>query len=178
MIHSIAPKMRKFTFILFTFTILTIATACSKDDSNVPSIVGTWELTTWSINVPIDLNNDLITSTDLLDEAICANEETLVFEANGTVSSNATYNPQVMVSLLDGTTEEYLFNVECDTEGSIGIAGSFTQNDQSVTLFNTMATLSGNQLIVVYENAIDVYNQNLTEVIDMKDLILIYTKKL
>jgi hypothetical protein len=141
------------------------------------SVVGSWQLTTWSVFIPIDLNNDAITNNNLLNEATCDNNETLIFESNGTVSSNSTYNPQVYISLVNGTTDNYSFDVDCDTEGAIGLAGTYTQNNNSITLFNTTAVINGNQLTVVYENAIDIYNEGFTEIMDTKDLTLVYTKK-
>ena len=169
--------MRKFTFAICITLVLTVFTSCSKDSSDDSSVVGTWQLTTWTINVPIDLNNDAIASINLLDEANCTNNELLIFEANGTVSSNATYNPQVKVSLVNGTVDNYLFNVECDNEGTIGAAGNYTQNNNLITFFNKIATKNGNQLTIIYENAIDIYSEDLNSIVDTKDLILIYGKK-
>ncbi len=169
--------MRKFNSILCIIIALSFLVSCSKDDPKDDSIVGTWQLTTWTIQVPIDLNNDNVANENLLVEAMCENNETLVFEANGTVSSLATYNPDVTVSLLDETNEVYAFTVICDTEGVIGISGSYSQNNNSVSLFNTTATINGNQLTVVYEDAIDIYNEQLTEVLATRDLTLVYTKK-
>ncbi len=170
--------MTKFISILYFIFVFAFLSSCSKDDINSDSsVVGSWQLTTWSVFIPIDLNNDAIASNNLLNEATCNNNETLIFESNGTVSSNSTYNPQVNISLVNGTTDNYSFDVDCDTEGTIGIAGIYTQNNNSITLFNTTAVISGNQLTVVYENAIDIYNEGFTEIVDTKDLTMVYTKK-
>lgn len=175
-IYQEVPNMKKFTLTLCLLIECVLSVACSNDETTDSSIVGTWQLTTWTINIPMDLNNDSITSTNLLDEATCDNNETLVFESNGTVSSNSTYNPQVNISLLE-STDDYLWDVVCDTEGTIGLAGSYTQNNNSITLFNTTAVVSDNQLTIVYENAIDIYNEDFTQVVTKKDLTLVYTKK-
>lgn len=169
--------MKRFTLTLCLIVFIAFLFSCSEDDANDDSVVGTWELTTWTIEIPIDLNSDTLTSTNLLDEAICDNNERLIFDANGTVSSNATYNPQITVSLIDGTTDVYIFNVVCDMEGIIGTAGEYSQNNNSVTLFDKTAVITGNQLTIVYEDAIDIYNEELTEVMITKNLTLVYTKK-
>lgn len=175
-----APNMRKFTLIVCLIVLFASLASCSEDDSidsNDNSIVGTWELTTWTIQIPIDLNNDANSSTNLLDEAECANNETLKFDANGIVSSNMSYNPEVRISLLEGTTNSFVFDVVCDIEGVIGIAGDYTYNNNSVTLFDHTAIVNEDQLTIVYEDAIDIYNEDFTEVVMTKDLTLVYTKK-
>lgn len=174
--------MSKFLSILSLAFVFSMFTSCFKDGDDLNkfndfSVVGTWELTMWTIQESIDLNDDTISSMNLLDEASCDNNETLKFDDNGTVSSNMTYNPQVTISLRDGSTDDYIFNVVCDMDGTIGTASEYTQNSNSVTLFNTSAVLNGNQLTVVYEDAIDIYNEALTEVVATKDLTLVYTKK-
>ncbi|MEZ4793000.1 MAG: hypothetical protein R2783_05945 [Gelidibacter sp.] len=169
--------MKNVISILFILIFGFLSLSCSKDGGDDPSVVGEWELATWTINVPIDLNDDGITSTNLLDEATCDNSERLIFDVNGTVSSNATYNPHVTISLVDGTTDGYVFNVDCDTEGSIGIAGTYTQNGNLVTLFDSTASIDGNLLTIVYEDAIDIYDEDLSTVLTTKDLTLVYYRK-
>jgi hypothetical protein len=171
--------MSKFTLTSCLLYIFVFLTACSNDDSsdfNAISVIGTWELTTWTIQTPINLNNDAIFSTNLLDEAPCDNNEILIFDVDGTVSSNMTYNPQVTISLLSNALDDYVFIVSCDMQGSIGTAGSYTQNNNLVNLFNTTAVIDGNQLTLIYEDAIDIYNEDFTEISFSKDLTLVYTK--
>ena len=151
--------------------------SCAKNESEKVSIVGIWQLTTWTIQVPIDINGDMVKSTNLIDEAVCANNETLVFDDSGTVSSNMTYNPKVTVYVLNGSMDDYIFDIACDTEGTIGLSGSYSQNGSNISLFNTNAVISGNQLTITYANAIDIYNEDLTEVLETKDLTLIYIKR-
>jgi hypothetical protein len=174
--------MSKFFSIISFILVFAFSTSCFKDQDDLNalnnfSVVGTWELTNWTLQIPIDLNDDAISSINLLDEALCNNNETLTFDTDGIVASNMSYNPQVTISLTNGTTDNYIFDVECDMDGSIGAFGSYTQNNDFITLFETTATLNGNQLTVVYEDAIDIFNEDLNEVVETKDLTLVYTKK-
>jgi hypothetical protein len=155
-----------------------IFTSCSSDGGDGDtSIVGTWKLTTWSINMPLDLNNDGVSSTNLLDEVGCTNNETLVFEANGVISSNDSFNPKIAVILLDDTANDYVFDIVC-AEGVIGFATSYTQTNDNTVVFNDKeSTISGHQLSCVYEDAIKIYNEDLTEVVATKNLTLVYTKQ-
>ncbi len=170
--------MKNNSLFVILFFVLILCNSCSNDDdSNQTSLVGTWELTSWNIGIPIDINNDSVASTNLLDEADCVNNETVVFETNGTVSFNSSYNPTFNISLIGETSETYLFDIQCGLEGTIGLAGTYEQNGDTVKILNNTATINGNQLIIVYQNAIDIYNEDFTQILIKKDLTLIYSKK-
>ncbi len=175
--------MSKFFSILSLVFVFIVSTSCFKDQDDLNnlnnfSVLGSWELSTWTLQIPIDLNDDGISSINLLDEALCDNNETLKFETNGTVSSNMSYNPQVLIKIINGTMEDYIFEVVCDMDGSVSSVGTYTQNNELISLFGTIATINGNQLTIVYENSIYIYNEDLTEILDTKDLNLVYTKKI
>ncbi|HLT33291.1 MAG TPA: hypothetical protein VKZ98_05830 [Aquaticitalea sp.] len=172
--------MKRFIPFLCCCITFFVSISCSKDyDDNIQNsnILGVWELAGWSLDIEMDLNNDSVFSTNLLDEAPCQNYETLIFEADGTFSSNRTFNPTVNISLVNGTTDSYVFDVACDTEGTIGLAGPFTQTGNMVTLLGNTAMINGNQLSIVYENAVEIYNEDFTEVVDTKNLTVIYGRK-
>ncbi len=170
--------MKNNSLLVILFLVFIFYNSCSNDeDSNQTSLVGTWELTTWTIGIPIDLNNDSVASSNLLDEAGCANNETVVFEIDGTVSFISTYNPTVNISLIGETSETYLFDVQCDLDGTIGLAAPYDQNGDTVTFLNNTANINGNQLTIVYQDAIDIYNEDFTQILTRKDLTLIYSKK-
>ncbi|HMC02096.1 MAG TPA: hypothetical protein VKN14_13750 [Flavobacteriaceae bacterium] len=161
--------------LIVLFTILFLASCTAEDIDDNTNIVGLWKLTTWTIDIPVDLNNDNSFSINLLDEISCDNNETLVFDNKNIVSSNDTFNPNINIALM--SNEKYVFNVECAV-GSIGFATSYSQINNSIIEFNNVeATIIGNKLSWVYENAIKIYNENFTEVVETKDLILIYTKQ-
>ncbi|WP_405208322.1 lipocalin family protein [Aquimarina sp. LLG6339-5] len=84
----------KTNFFLFAISIALFFTSCSSDDDNggVPdmvSLVGTWELTSASGALPVDLDMDGNASTNLLDELPCF-EDTIVVSDDNTYNQNVT----------------------------------------------------------------------------------------
>ncbi|WP_298541707.1 lipocalin family protein [uncultured Aquimarina sp.] len=81
----------KIIFFLFAISFALFFTSCSSDDDGgdptTVSLVGTWELTSASGALPVDLDMDGNASTNLLDELSC-------FEDTITVSDN-TYSQEV-----------------------------------------------------------------------------------
>lgn len=168
--------MKKSLCLLFLSVCFFVCSACSKDDVKNP-IIGNWKLTAWSIEIPFNLNNDATFSTNLLDETTCEVNEILRFDTNGLVTSNDTFNPELKVRLKDGTSDVYMITETC-AEGAIGFATEYNQvNDQSIGFNGVVAVVTGSKLTVVYEGAIKVYNEALTEIIATKDLTLVYEKK-
>jgi len=161
--------------ILITIISAILFVSCSNETIDM-SAVGTWKLTGYNVANGFDLNNDGIKSLNLLNEFECENHETLTFELNGVVSSDKTFNPEVDVILLNEATNEYTFNVVCDLEGVIGFASNYSQNGEIVTYNNKNAVIKGNELSVVFENAIKIYNSDLTQIVDTENLTLVYTK--
>ena len=167
----------KITFrLLLISSAFFIITSCSKDDDK-HRILGTWKLTTWTVDIPFDLDNDMVSSSNFLDKTACAVSETLIFDNNGIVTANDTFNPEIIISLKDDTSGVYDVEEIC-AEGTIGFSVSYVKvNSQSVEFNNTVAVLSDKRLTIVYENAVKIYNESLTEVIEKKDLTLVYSKK-
>lgn len=174
---QLASNMKSTLKHLLLFVILGLVTACSKEDVDTHAIVGEWKLTSWTAShIPFDLNHDNITSTNLLDEIDCANNEILVFTADKFMHSDDTFNPIVTMVLLNGITDDYRITAEC-AEGIIGFSKAYTLvSETEVQIDNNIATINGNQLTIVYENAIAIYNEVLAQVIATKDLTLVYTK--
>ena len=57
--------------LLFAALFLTGVTSCSKDDGadgNTPELAGEYTVVSMTSNIPVDLNNDGIASTNLMDE--------------------------------------------------------------------------------------------------------------
>src|SRR5690606_5022890 len=50
-------------------------------------LIGTWKLTVMESNTPVDLNDDEITNTNLLQETWCFNEMNIDLRADGSFSS-------------------------------------------------------------------------------------------
>lgn len=169
--------MKKIISILSLLFVVFFFSSCSNDDTldTNNTVVGEWKLTTWSIDVPINLNDDDIFSYNLLDEINCSNNETFVFENNGQVSNNDTFNAKIDIKKIE-ETNRYDFSIECG-EGYVSYATTYTQNSNIVDFQDIESVISGNTLTRVFENAIEIYNEDFTEVIETKNLTLIYTKQ-
>ena len=157
--------------------IISIVLVSCSDETIDMSAVGSWKLTGYNVANGFDINNDGIKSVNLLDEFECQNNETLTFELNGVVSSIETFNPEINIVLVDESTNEYAFNITCDLEGVIGFATNYSQNGEIITYNSKNATIIGNEMKMVFEDAIEIFNADLTQVIANEDLTLVYTKQ-
>ena len=162
----------------FLFTIFSIfICSCSTDEDDiVSSVVGEWELTEWNANISLDLNNDTIFNTNLLEEIDCINNEILTFEDNGVVASSNTFNSKIEFYLIE-SMQEYNVNIDCAMEGSIGFASTYIETANTIEFNGSVSELRGNQIIRTFEDEIEVYNETHTEIIATRDLILVYTKR-
>ncbi|MEN3324366.1 hypothetical protein VP395_11560 [Mariniflexile soesokkakense] len=151
--------------------------SCFNDTDDDYTIEGVWKLTDWNVADGFDINNDGIVNTNILNEIDCPNNETLVFESTGVVSSNETFNPTIEIALQNGILNSYAFNVVCDEEGIISFATTYIKNGNVILIDNGIANMNRNQLIRVFIDAIKIYNEDFTEVVATKDLTLVYTKQ-
>lgn len=148
---------------------------CSDKEVTHP-VIGSWNLTTWTVGIPLDLKNHSVYSTNLLDQTACKVNEILSFNTSGTVISEDTFNPKITISLKDGSSDDYIVEEIC-SEGSIGFTADYIAvDDNKVEFNNVMGILESNKLTFVYENMVKIYNDAQTEVIDSKDLTLVYEK--
>jgi hypothetical protein len=134
--------------------------ACSDDDgqqANV-SVEGTWKLTGFTLDEPVDFNNNGTASANLITETGCYNNSGIVFAGNG----------QAVVSL-EGLDVELIveggnetINIDClppdvatgpytVTENTVVLSGDAGEGDQDVVL-----TRSGNTLSVYFPDVQDV----------------------
>ncbi|TGV02704.1 hypothetical protein [Flavivirga rizhaonensis] len=164
--------------LLFILCFALLITSCSGEDNNDASIVGRWKLTAWEVADGFDMNNDGIVNTNILNEIECISNETLIFETEGVVSSNKTFNPDIDIALQEGTTDKYVFKVRCDEEGVIGFATTYSLKNTDTVIFNdNESAIVGNQLFRLIKESIKIYNKDFTEVVATKDLTLVYTKQ-
>jgi hypothetical protein len=138
--------------------------------------LGDWKLVGYSIGEAHDINDDGVSHINLLNELNCENKEVLKFETTGIVSSSASYNPTLDVSkrVLD---DSYVFHAECP-EGVIGFATDFQQISDATFRFNGREfTIVDNMFTLVFIDDIKIYdNNNLSEVIETKNVVLTYSK--
>lgn len=117
----------------------------SDDDDNQVAIEGTWKMTAFKTQNAYDLNGDGIISNDIMGQTNCYQNETLVFNANGTGADFSTSYPDITLELVAGTTDEYEYSVEC-IEESTTTAFTWTQNGDSVIVTQGDSTLTGTQV--------------------------------
>ncbi|WP_372756602.1 hypothetical protein [Mariniflexile sp.] len=163
--------------IVLAFTLVTLLVTSCTTDADDNTIEGIWTLTEWNISEGFDIDGDGVTNRNILNEIECVNNETLVFESNGTVTSKNTFNPNITIALLNGTSNDYVFDVACDEIGVISFASTFTINGNQVLINDGVATLNGDTLSCIFVDAIKIYNEAYTEVVATKDLILVYTHR-
>ncbi|WP_308991203.1 hypothetical protein QLS71_002010 [Mariniflexile litorale] len=163
--------------IILALTLVALLLTSCSHDSDHNTINGVWILTEWNVADGFDMNNDDIVNTNILNEIDCVNNETLVFESTGMVSSNKTFNPTIEIALQNGTSNNYIFNIVCDEEGSISYASNYSKNGDVVLINDAIATVKNNKLTRVFIGAIKIYNEDFTEVLASKDLTLVYTKQ-
>ncbi|ARV08879.1 hypothetical protein BTO05_04215 [Winogradskyella sp. PC-19] len=162
----------KNTFKILLLISITFFTVISCQDTN--PLYGEWKLSSWYIGVEIDLDKNGIKSTNLLDEVDCDNKEVLTIKSDGTLNAVNTYNPIVKISK---NNSKYVFDVNCN-KGALGFASTYKTVGDTVVIApnNEEFIFSGKQLTRVFKNAIRIYNNDFTEVIETKDLTLSYTK--
>jgi hypothetical protein len=150
--------------------------SCFNDDEKT-TIKGVWRLYAMNVESGLDINKDGFADTNLLNEIDCTNNETLIFESNNVVTSNKTFNPDIKIALINGTTNEYVFDVECDEEGIISFAATYSRSNNQIFINESEAILNNNQLTRVSENAINIYDEGFSEVIATKNVTLVYIKQ-
>lgn len=110
------------------------AMACSDDDNNSAtnvnaSIDGTWKLTAFTLDEPVDLNSDNASSTNMMAETSCYGNSTITF-VSGT---NATINLQTLdITLMSNAIETSLV-VDC--VDAVPLVSTYTVTQNSV-VFN------------------------------------------
>lgn len=152
--------------------------SCSKDDvKDTSKLTGSWKLTSYSIGVALDINKDGETNLNLLKEINCETNEILKFENTGVMSATDTFQHEIEISSMTTSRNIYTIEVKC-AEGAIGFATTYTQIDENKVVFNTIeAIIDGNQLTRTIAGGFNIYNEDLSEVIETKTITLAYTKQ-
>lgn len=155
---------------------LALFSSCKeKDNSKQSQVFGDWRLTGYSIGEAFDLNNDGVSHLNLLNEINCENKDVLKFETTGIVSSSASYNPTIAVSKM-AAGNAYVFDVNCAT-GVIGFATDFVWVSDQIFKFNGREfSIINNSFTRIVTDEVKIYDENLSEIIETRDLILTYSK--
>lgn len=167
---------------VFSFVLLAILFAsCSSDDDKGVAIEGTWKMTAFKSQNAYDLNGDGVISNDIMGETNCYQDETLVFNSNGTGANISTSYLEISLEIVAGTADEYEYTVECVDENTT-TAFTWSQNGDAVTVTESGVTISaaqdGNVLTFVVSNGfnIEVEGEEGIE-ITTEDLTIEYTKE-
>ena len=123
----------------------------------------------------MDLNNDGTYSKNLLFETSCENEEILRINSDNTLYDLKTFSPLINIS---NNRSSYIISEDCNT-GSLGFGSSFVRVDNELQLeTNGKYILNDeNKLIRVFEEAVNIYNHDHSNISEKRDLVLVYTKK-
>ncbi|WP_298894866.1 hypothetical protein [uncultured Psychroserpens sp.] len=169
--------------------------ACGDDDGTLQALVdtlgdctndvepteveGTWLLTAWIGEEPIDLNNDDTESANFLDEMDCYNNETIVFNNDGSGTVMSTSYAEFTFEIVVGTTDEYNYTIECiDEIENTDVTWTQSGNTVSITddFGTTDWTLNGNELSITIPDGFSSSNED-GSIIITQDLTFVYTKQ-
>ncbi len=182
------------TYSLVVFAALSLFTSCSKDDDSVDSspnndgqvaftIDGTWKLTSFNTTTPLDLNGDGVAEANIIAEANCYTNETIVFNADSTGVTKVTSYANIDAVLEIGTTDSYTYSSECIDEIE-DTNFTWSKNSDTVTIVNedlstySLSLNSDNELIVTFEDAFSVEDPDSgVTVVSDEDFTMIYTKQ-
>ncbi|MDG5492130.1 hypothetical protein [Psychroserpens sp. SPM9] len=163
--------MNKVLTLVSIISFLFVMTSCSTDASETnASLNGTWRLINYDIGFTADINKDDIKNQNILDEIDCEVNETLTIEANNTMTSYDTFHHDINISksVSDG---DYNFEVFC-SEGYISSSEVLDSSQR-----NALETsINGNTLTRVFENAIEIYNEDFSAIVAFENLTLVYEK--
>lgn len=166
-------KTVKKIFLLLFVGVFTLS--CSNEESEQEvSLIGEWELTEWRIGIEADINNDGVSSFNLLNEIECNSQELITFDAENNISLIVEENPKLFLTE-NSETGEYQFHLTC-SEGVIGTAATYTFENDTVEAFNSTYLKDNNVLTETIEYAIEIYNEDLTEAIGLLNSVKVYTK--
>jgi purine-nucleoside phosphorylase len=163
--------------LLLIFISLVALTSCSSgEEINDLSIHGSWKLSSYIIERPFDINKDGVENLNLLNEIDCVANETLIFDKDGTFISDDSFHHEINISKHEEGV--YVFDIEC-SDGYISTSSTYKVNSNGIITINNVEfahSINGNKMTRNFPDFIEVYNEDFTEVIEYKDLTLVYVK--
>ncbi|MGB1230820.1 MAG: hypothetical protein ACPG5M_01130 [Winogradskyella sp.] len=180
--------MKKNVLKVLALLMVVISFSCSNDDdggSDNVELTGTWKLTALNAIETYDLNNDGSASINLLNEMNCLTNETLVFSDTNVVTANSTSYVDIYAELETGSTTDYDYTVECESEVYSDPA-TYVRNGNSVTITIQddededevlVGIISGNTFSFVVPESLYIENlDNFDEDIE-QDVTYVFTKQ-
>ncbi|WP_152611445.1 hypothetical protein [Psychroserpens damuponensis] len=152
---------------------------CTIDNEEPADVTGTWLLTAWNGTEPIDLDGDGVESINFLDEMDCYENETIVFNTDGTGVTMSTSFASFIFDIVVGTTDEFSYTIECEFEDE-NTNFTWTQNGNIVSTSDgtdtTDLTLNGNELSIFVPEGFLAFSSDFTAT-TTQDLTFVYTKQ-
>ncbi len=170
--------------VLSLLAIALVLISCSGDDDNKSSNVaveGTWKMTVFSGETAVDLDMDGDSSNNLITETGCYQNETFVFNADGTGAINSSSYLDITLEIVAGSTDDYEYTIDCVQENDSSVM-TWIQSGNSVTVTSDGASFSGtkdgDEITFVIPNGYDL------EVVEgdgtayvIEDLTIVYEKQ-
>lgn len=153
---------------------------CSNGTQGDVEVPGTWLLTAWIGDEPIDLNNDGTESINFLDEIDCYDNETLLFNVDNTVVNTSTSFAIFEYIIEIGTTNSFIYTVTCEQELEV-TNGTWSQNGNIVTISDPFGDfdliLDGDELSIFVPEGFQAINTDDVTVTTTQNLTFVYTKQ-
>lgn len=144
------------------FSIL-IFSSCSSDDDNnnddSTGIVGTWKITSVTVESVNDYNQDGTANPNILEETQCSLNDIFVFNTDGTgeIISDDYF---LALDVEQDANFDLYYTYECNNYGGYTLTSTWSQEGNIITVESVSQTLeftlSGNQLTAFQENAFQV----------------------
>ena len=169
---------------LLLFSVLSIFLfSCSSDDDTTPppTIAGTWKMTLYEVETPYDFNGDGTANRDLITETNCYQNETILFNADGTAVATSTSYLEVIAELVVGTTDQFTYTFNCENETDIfplnwSLEGSnLTFQDEDGFIINATQD-SVNQISFVIPEGFEIFTSGFN-VVTEEDIRVVYTRQ-
>ncbi len=130
-------------FKLAMVSLLAISVSCSSDDdsSSNDSVEGTFRLVAFEVETSFDLDGDGDSSTNLIEETGCYQNETITFnnDNTGTAITRSFLDVFVVISTDSDGEDTYFQIIDCIEEEESS-SFTWTQNGSTVTTFVDGAT--------------------------------------
>ncbi|WP_026754062.1 lipocalin family protein [Sediminibacter sp. Hel_I_10] len=176
--------MKLSKLLLLSILCVTVFSCSSDDDDNdsAVSAVGIWKLTAINLETPFDLNMDGTASTNFMAETDCYQNETILFNADGTGSFNYTSYAEIGIELNMDTNEDPIYTVECideiefDTFNWVQNGNQITNPDDNDP--DSSLTISGSQIILLLPGGFYASSPDDDSSVEVtSDITYIYTKQ-
>ncbi len=170
--------MKTIKLLLSSIVLLSLLLSCSKDDiDNDNTLTGSYKLTSWRVETPIDLDNDGVASLEFAPG--CLNDSELNLSNNHSGSLLYTSFVSYNTYLEDGTT---VFATSCSMNTDLdNNTLSYTESETSIFIElngNTYSAVkNGNTLLMHIPNGFIATDVDTSETTFEQDVTYVFTKQ-